>query len=244
MLYSYVEKPGTWSIDMENLNFVIEYSNSNDITLIPIVEDIRSNIDSTMVLACYVNRSKMISVYTTAAGKSPEFAITVDEGGTWKQCEVSAALSPHKQFTYAHIGFCSENFGWCFLGNDGDLSFGTNCLYITEDSGISWNEMPPFEPLKDSVVNSIIFSTPQKGFLCTNRRRSDGKAPIYKTEDGGNTWEEMELPLNEDNVIYEGTGISFNGPFGVLQLSCNGTDGKKYTALYSCNWGKTWKVVT
>ena len=240
----YVESPGTWYIDSGNMNYVVEYSNSNDITLIPVDKDVRIDGLNKMLLECYVDRTKMISVYSAQNEIHPVFYLTVDEGKTWNRCAVTSSSQWNKKFTYAHIGFSSPDFGWCFLGNDGDLSFGVNSLYITENGGNSWHERPSITVAQDSVVNSIFFSTPKVGFICTNRRRVDGEAPIYKTTDGGNSWFEIELPLSGNGNTYEGTGISFNGPFGILQLSCYKSNTKTYSTLFSNDWGTTWNSTT
>lgn len=226
--FTFAESPGEWELDNSYENINIIYENSTQAVSVPIEEKVTDSIDNENdFFFCYPDRAKTILIYNDEIKNQTLLKVSADKGMTWNNYVL--ADSNTGTVTYASVGFCNADFGWCLVGNDGNLYLWSFSLFLTNDGGETWSKANIPDIREKTVVNAIFFATPQTGYLCTTRRRSDALSPIYKTEDGGQTWEEWNPPLLQASCIqYEATGGSFHGMYGVMYL-------KKYS--YSADYG-------
>lgn len=126
---------------------------------------------------------------------------TVDGGQSWTQASIA---SPTQEgLALIEMFFVDANNGWVL----GQIYPGMNqvfaVLYATSDGGDTWqlisNPMAPSGPTETNLPGSyslpfggqpLAFISPQVGFT--------GGDSLYKTEDGGITWQAQQIPAPTD----------------------------------------------
>lgn len=99
-----------------------------------------------------------------------------------------------------------------------------NHIYISHDQGDHWI----LSATKDLIINHIFVLNPNFILMQTNQRLVSGREGIYRSIDGGNSWEPARLGLNDDNGFW-----TMGGRDNLLFIGANG--------LYvSTNGGKLW----
>ncbi len=179
--------------------------------------------------------------------------ISRDGGTTWKestvcgsdQMEAYGAMRDHFQYSGGFIGFLGENDGYLVLTAGVSMNSQPMRIYLTDDGGDTWSEIgnPYSKGLHISVLTGAGFSTPEIGFI-GYRYYEDAGPDIWRTTDGGDTWEKVPVTLPEPYASgeYQFTPRSptFDGEKGVFPITAlhSGTEDTIY--MYSDDHGLTW----
>jgi photosystem II stability/assembly factor-like uncharacterized protein len=120
---------------------------------------------------------------------------TADGGQSW--------TSSPAPFGMGRIQFLDEQNGWAMANIDcGAGSCGLD-IFKTTDGGQSWNRVSSASPNNDAQLNTLPFAGDKNGmtFLDTQHgwvggtEPKDGYVWLFATQDGGQTWKQVNLPL-------------------------------------------------
>ncbi|WP_052670596.1 WD40/YVTN/BNR-like repeat-containing protein [Draconibacterium sediminis] len=164
-----------------------------------------------------------------ASGSGGTVLVSTDSGNSWEDVSVPGA----EQNDFRGIHSWDENTATVFgvAGPD----FG----YKTIDGGATWNVV--FSDTTSGLFfNSVKFADAQNGLAVSDP--VDGKFFVLRTEDAGNTWEQVtnlpEVVAGEANFAASNTCIEYL-PTGKAWIA---SGGKAARVFYSDDFGKSWKV--
>ncbi|MDR0951780.1 MAG: hypothetical protein LBM18_02540 [Oscillospiraceae bacterium] len=142
------------------------------------------------------------------------------------------------------FGISSDTEGW-FVGSYGPaLGHAWNDVYLTHDGGKTWTEVSDVNEEYSNVITAADFADASVGFLCF-RYYEENIGRIYRTTDGGATWERFEIPLiaemkGEGWSEVESIEISSDGT-GTLQLYIRSiNEAESIIPLVTNDFGATW----
>ena len=161
---------------------------------------------------------------------------SLDKGNTWERISPDLTYNDPEKFgdiPYQTIFSISESpikYGLIYAGTDDGR------IHITKNGGTSWNEITS-GLMKNKWISRVVASENKMSrvYLTQNGKRDDDFAPyVWKSEDYGNTWENItaNIQLGPVNVIREDPSDE-----KVLYV---GTDTGVYT---STDRGKSWSVL-
>lgn len=179
--------------------------------------------------------------------------ISRDGGTTWNESivcgsdkmETYGAMRDHFQYSGGFIGFFGESGGYLVLTGGVSMNNQPMRIYLTEDGGDTWSEIgdPYSKGAHISVLTGAGFSTPEIGFIAY-RYYEDAGPDIWRTTDGGDTWEKLPVTLPEPYASGEyhftprsPTFDGKNGSFPIVAIH-SGTEDTIY--MYSNDYGLTW----
>lgn len=112
-------------------------------------------------------------------------------------------------------------------------------IYRTEDGGHSWSEISHLTGADYNTnwfsTTCLAFSNENRGFLGTGLFTG---APVLVTNDGGYTWDVLDLPFLDDGITYQADHIIFYGTDGVITFH----NGNAYTAITTSDYGESWNL--
>jgi hypothetical protein len=146
-------------------------------------------------------------------------------------------------------GFTSGVEGWFVGSTEVALGMQHSYVFLTHDGGKTWAETGNVNDIWPNVLTCAIFVDDKTGFLCF--RYTDNTGPLYRTENGGKTWERYEIPAVTEFLNGHGIGevrairvtkendlemTYFASPEGNVNTGC------LYTSI-STDSGKTWGML-
>lgn len=140
--------------------------------------------------------------------------VTESGGGAWQDVTPAPLLEGEILGVY----FKDPDLGW-LAGFTPDLSGeGELILLRTEDGGLNWSQIA--SPLPTQEISSIAaiypyFLDAQTGWIAMKLQSSSNFSlgRLFSTQDGGQTWEELALPLGEPvKFLDSGQGWIAGGP--------------------------------
>jgi photosystem II stability/assembly factor-like uncharacterized protein len=173
---------------------------------------------------------------------------TTDAGETWTEVRLPKPQNSQSDydgtgFSSAIIGFTSQTEGFII----GSVFYGMgnqeNYVYKSDDSGNSWHEVNNVNDSYSRVLNFGAFADAHIGFLAFRLESFDDPFPLYRTKDGGQTWEKTEIPAIQQpsESYYDLSWIQFGEDDYRIALSIHETDTvDKY--LISSDRGATWRL--
>lgn len=169
---------------------------------------------------------------------------STDEGETWKKSDVTTSPQVRARF----LDFTSEQNGSLIISYDRTMGFEANAIYKTENGGESWSLAGSVEQTNQHVSGGD-FMNDQIGYISFGsvRENDEPERPsLYRTADGGETWEELDIPipLEYKGVFTEAEVPTFDGTQGILLVN-QGPDGdyqggKVMARFTSVDEGATW----
>ena len=169
---------------------------------------------------------------------------STDEGKTWKKSNVTT--SPQVRARY--INFTSEQNGSLIISYDRTMGFEANAVYKTNDGGENWSLAGSVEQTNQHVSGGG-FVNEHIGYISFGsvRENDEPERPsLYRTADGGENWEELEIPipLEYKGIFTEAEVPTFDGTQGILLVNQGPTGdyqgGKVMARFTSVDEGATW----
>ena len=159
-----------------------------------------------------------------------------DMGSTWERISPDLTYNDPEKYgdiQYQTIFSISESplkYGLIYAGTDDGR------IHITKNGGKNWNEITS-GLMKNKWISRVVASENKMSrvYLTQNGKRDDDFAPyVWKSEDYGNTWDNItaNIPLGPVNVIREDPSNE--------KILYAGTDTGVYT---STDRGKNWSVL-
>ena len=201
--------------------FVGDYSGPQD-TLIP-----RSFVISPKKTAfVFVEKEQQTKQLGLENVENVKVIYSEDKGETWRESNVPGTFPSVR---LRMLGFTSNQNGYLIVTSDRTMSFEANVVFKTNDGGKSWREAGSVQGV-NSLVTDGGFINDQLGFISFGSKNELDKQPLpylFRTPDGGRTWNEVEVPIPAE----------YQGIFTVAQLPV--FDGSQGTLLV--NQGTKWR---
>lgn len=163
-----------------------------------------------------------------------------DSGATWD----TAHISYDKPVTWVKLGFTTKNNGWLIACSFIAMGQEEHGLFKTDDGGKTWTQTDGnIDKVYGRMLSGAGFVNENVGFTCF-RYETEFQPAICETQDGGQTWEKIFIPLSKAYDSYSKTALSpaYDGKeivMPVLLSDANG--GEKTIYLKSNDLGKTWR---
>ena len=173
---------------------------------------------------------------------------TSDAGQSW-----TPTLAPSRDLgpNYFHnLFFVDERLGW--LMADHDIAAGTAItdVFHSADGGGTWEALQapdraPGEGTRSScnAPTYVAFADSQTGWMLNNCL--DDVPSLWQTEDGGATWQYLEVPRPGDRLFCHANSLPvfFTPQFGAFALLCTDASGVWQAAYVyrTTDGGRTWE---
>lgn len=171
---------------------------------------------------------------------------TTDGGIQWQNSKVP--------FSQADIHFLNENDGWALV--DLGIGAGSNAVavYQTTDGGQTWDRTYTNDPNDSEAGDSLPLGGLKSGIVAQDMKTAwvsgviyaPGEVYLFRTDDGGRSWDQISLPLPDNAENFE-LGIdeaqmkfvSDSDGFLAIRMSGDATQ----TAVYvTHDAGNTWDL--
>lgn len=145
-----------------------------------------------------------------------------------------------------YIGFFGENGGYLVLQAPPAMGREPVRIFLTDDGGDTWRAIGDPTDSHPGVSTGAGFSTPRIGFV-SYRYSEDAGPDIWRTLDGGDTWEKLTVTLpdgyTEDHRFTPLTP-SFDGEKGVypIEVLDTRTGEEELITMRSDDFGLTWSL--
>jgi hypothetical protein len=227
----------------------VTYNNGEDWVEVPVILEELFEGDYNGTTNYLLDGSYMITPERTAfilGGHGPvRILLSADQGESWEEIMVTDEM-PGVRLRL--LGFTSEQDGYLILTGGRTMSSEGHLILKTNDGGLSWYKTKSVEETM-SLMTDGGFINNEIGFLSFGSFNREDQPPmpwLYRTGDGGNTWEEVEVPIPEEYKGYftvaevplfneeEGTLLVNQGPNGDY------LGGNVLAKFISGDFGKTW----
>jgi photosystem II stability/assembly factor-like uncharacterized protein len=171
----------------------------------------------------YKNQSKVrkISLYIPLIILLMKLNLAVDKEGDWE------VLNSPVQDDIHDVFFLNDRIGWAY-------TYGTGIIIKTEDEGKKWDIAAKLDP---AYYEQIQFMDSRIGWLCGERGQ------VYKTEDGGDTWENLGLSDRKSQYYFYAMYF-FDAETGFVGGMRKDLDGKtEFVLLKTEDGGVTWRKI-
>jgi hypothetical protein len=165
------------------------------------------------------------TAFVIGGNETVRVLLTVDQGDTWEEIFITDEL-PGVRLRF--LGFTSDQDGYLILTGYRTMSSEGHLVFKTNDGGQSWYKTDSVTATM-SLVTDAGFINNDIGFLSFGSFNREGQPPIpwlFRTGDGGNTWEEVAVQIPDEYKGYfteaevpvftrdEGTLLVNQGPNG------------------------------
>lgn len=121
---------------------------------------------------------------------------TQDGGATWQYSAINSSVSP-EAFSPWLIDFADDQHGWLMFYLGAGMMHQYAAIFATRDGGATWSDI--LDPYTDGGIQSfektgMAFVDAQTGWLARDGHGVDPIPHIFRTSDGGGTWERIDLP--------------------------------------------------
>jgi photosystem II stability/assembly factor-like uncharacterized protein len=187
--------------------------------------------------------------------KSVRIWSTHDGGATWQYSSLDTSALP-EYFDPSTMLFIDGQHGWILAHLGGGMNYDFVAIVRTEDGGATWNIAN--DPNNDAAglhsctKTGMAFIDPQNGWLSLDCRGNDPLPHLFRTSDGGTTWQRVDLaaPAGVPDLfstyacgLY--TPVLSSAASGVFPMRCldNATSKVEQDYLYwTSDAGKSWQT--
>lgn len=164
--------------------------------------------------------------------------ISCDMGKTWNTYSVEGS---EPMGTSRYIGFVSEDDGWLVASTGSAAGLSYNYVFRTTDGGKTWTQAGNPNDLYAHNISGAGFATAEIAFL-SFRVDSDPGPTIYWTQDGGDTWMQIDVTVPEEYDYNIPLSPFFTGADGIYPIQYKTSDSGDYITydLISDDYGSTW----
>ncbi len=171
--------------------------------------------------------------------------ISDDQGESWKETMVSDVL-PFLRLGL--VGFSSKDDGYLIVTGDKTMSSEAHFVFKTNDGGQTWYNVSPVHDVF-SLVTDGGFLNDKLGFISFGEYHLEEQPPVpnlYRTGDGGENWERVDVPIPDEYLGYFTTAEipTFRGEEGILLVNQGPMGdylgGNVLAKFTSDDQGKTW----
>ncbi|MFD2044687.1 WD40/YVTN/BNR-like repeat-containing protein [Ornithinibacillus salinisoli] len=195
-----------------------------------------------------IDGSYMIHPERTAfiIGGNQDLRITYseDQGQTWEEATVADQVVGVRMRI---LDFTSDLVGYVVVTAGRTMSSEGNLIFKTTDGGKTWTQATSAEEM--SLLTDGGFVNDELGFLSFGSHKTVDEPPrpmLYRTDDGANSWEEVEIPIPEEfkGIFTVAEMPIFHGTHGTLLVN-QGPEGdylggNVVAKFISSDNGKTW----
>jgi photosystem II stability/assembly factor-like uncharacterized protein len=160
--------------------------------------------DSVAALGFFKDASSGWVVYGPAGmGTIPPFVYvwrTNDGGVTWQYGAVDTSVSS-EAFLPSYLTFVGDQNGWLMVVLGGGMMHEYVAIFSTTDGGATWTKI--LDPYGDNGIQSFpktgfVFADAQNGWLTRDAQGVENIPHVFRTADGGVTWNRIDLPAPSD----------------------------------------------
>jgi len=175
--------------------------------------------------------------------------LTTDAGISWSS--ITLPVVTQQKAIPGPIFFLNDHLGWMSLSGIAGGTFQDNDLLRSTDGGQSWSRLhatlpAPLLPRTRSpgYITSLSFLNETTGWV-TGSSYSRENSWIYLTNDGGNTWQEQQLPSPQGyaatRLLDLGQPHFFSARDGVLPAASTHFDPTGVCAFITHDGGESWQ---
>ncbi len=175
--------------------------------------------------------------------------LTTDAGISWSS--ITLPVVTQQKAIPGPIFFLNDHLGWMSLSGISGGTFQDNDLLRSTDGGQSWSRLhatlpAPLLPRTRSpgYITSLSFLNETTGWV-TGSSYSRETSWIYMTNDGGNTWQEQQLPspqgYSATRLLDLGQPHFFSARDGVLPAASTHFDPTGVCAFITHDGGESWQ---
>lgn len=169
---------------------------------------------------------------------SIQVLISHDMGQTWNTYTVEGSKTMR---TSKYIGFVTESEGWLVASPGSALGASNNYVFHTIDGGKTWVQTGNPNELYPRNITGAGFASKDIAFMSFRVDEFPGPT-IYWTQDGGNTWEQLEVTVPEQYDYNIPLSPYFSGANGIYPIQYRSRENEEIITYYltSKDYGKTW----
>lgn len=124
---------------------------------------------------------------------------TNDRGQTWNSNQLFYEQDV-RAISDKLLGFVDDSFGYAAISTEYSPGAGIAVgVYTTIDGGATWQQMTTPAPQvgRERAVNGLVFTDAQNGVASLESGQENNWPLLYATTDGGNSWQEIQVPWEE-----------------------------------------------
>jgi len=216
--------------------------------------------DSKAATGYYLDRNSAWIIYRLNQGfPVPDIAAvwrTNDGGASWQPTFLDTTFAG-EGFYPSDMVFVDGQHGWFLIHMGGGMHHDYVSLYATDDGGVTWQAL--LTPYNDGGIQSLdktgmAFFDERTGWLTIGNLGVANYMPLFYTNDGGSTWQEINIPAPQAAPdLFEGSICELHSPQVFSQtsakfaLNCKffgGDSSETYYYLYATlDGGSTWRIL-
>ncbi|MGC9224053.1 MAG: glycoside hydrolase domain-containing protein [Terracidiphilus sp.] len=167
-------------------------------------------------------------------------ARTADRGAHWSDSTIASPFdNAHPFGGRAYASFANAQQGWVIFRLQSSSAFRPGLLFHTEDGGAHWSELP-----QPPVGGDLVFTDALHGWMGPGPEGDE----LYRTSDGGQSWQRVELPAPAGNPRGEASRIGLpkfqNLSEGLLLRTYIGDKGATVVRYETRDAGVSWRPAT
>lgn len=188
------------------------------------------------------------TAFLYGGGSNPLRCVYSDDmGKTWQTSQVSDLFS-NGYDAFVRVRYCSfptVQDGFAVIGSDKTMSSEAQTVFYSSDGGVTWKKTG--DGPRTTLICDAGFVTKEVGFI-TYHYVEGAESAVYRTEDGGRSWQAVRVELDKELIPYLTEFKSPRWENGALALYVDEGADSDYPSVnpvrgkfVSSDLGKTWQ---
>lgn len=153
----------------------------------------------------FASRTKNAIVYKDETTGEIQVSVSDDAGNTWRE----TTIDRKDDISWCCIGFTTDSNGWIVICSFVGMGNEQHELYSTKDGGASWTQIASnIDDIYGRVLSGCGFVDENVGFLCFRYEDEKFSPAVCMTEDGGETWEKINISVPKEYEGQKATALS------------------------------------